>query len=441
MRKIATTLLLFLAMSGLMKMHAQYKIPPKMNWWYDARFGMFIHFGSYSHLGHGEWAFSNENWNKTDYQKKVSTPFNPEKYDANEIVRIAKDAGMKYIVITAKHHEGFSMWGTKVKSFKDTLGQKMYSLPRYTSFGKRDVLMELKKACEANGIEFCLYYSILDWGHASQTINHVDGDTYSTMKSETARLAYVRDMKAQLKELVTRYRPAVLWFDGDWTYKADQRTPERWWIKEDGVDLYNYLMKLNPDMIVNERVCRSFGLGDFECPEQKVPEKPCDRQWETCQTMNKSWGYNENDHEYKSTKALIQELVRVVSRDGNYLLNIGPKGDGTVPSQTADTLQKVGEWMRAYGESIYGCTRSPFATELEWGFYTKKENKLFAHVFSWPANGTLTIPAMANPVQQIYLLNDPQKALNYTVESGEIRIFLPKNAPSELNSVVVVVTQ
>ena len=417
---------------------AQYQIPEKLGWWYEARFGMFIHFGSYSYLGHGEWAFSIENWKKADYQEKVSSNFNPEEFDANEIVRLAKDAGMRYIVITAKHHEGFSMWDTKVKSFKDVTGKKMYNLRRFTTFGKRDVLMELKKACEANDIKFCLYYSILDWGHSSQKINHIDGSTFSSMKSDSARTAYLRDMKAQLKELIKRYHPAVLWFDGDWTRKADKPTPEKWWTKEDGINLYNYLVKLAPDMIINERVARSFGLGDFECPEQEVPETPSDRQWETCQTMNKSWGYNENDHDYKSVKTLIQELVKVVSRDGNYLLNIGPKGDGTVPVQTTDTLQKIGDWMKIYGESIYGTTRSPFKTEPDWGFYIKKEGKLYIHVFSWPKTGELTIPTLKNDIKKIYLMTDSENELNYTVNNGEIKISLPEDAPNEINSVVVI---
>ncbi len=438
MKKILLTIFFLLTLSSISRVSAQYTVPQKLNWWYEARFGMFIHLGSYSWLGHGEWAFSKEKWKKADYQQKVSSPFNPEKFDANEIVRLAKGAGMKYIVITAKHHEGFGMWNTKVQSFKDVSGMKMYSLPEYTVFKKRDILMELKNACEANGIKFCLYYSILDWEHSSQEINRMKGEVFSTMKSDEARTAYIRDMKAQLRELIDRYHPAVLWFDGDWTNKADHHTPERWWTKADGIDLYNYLVALDPNLIVNERVCRNFGLGDFECPEKEVPKAPRSRQWETCQTMNRSWGYNEKDHAYKSTKTLIQELVKVVSRDGNYLLNIGPKGDGTIPTQSSETLQKIGVWMSVYGESIYGTTRSPFAKEPKWGFYTRKEGNLFAHVFTWPKNGLLSVPALSNSIGKIYLMNDPQKALDYVIENRQIRISLPKNAPDLINSVVVI---
>jgi alpha-L-fucosidase len=421
------------------KVTAQYSIPTKMDWWYEARFGMFIHFGSYSELGHGEWAFSTENWTKSDYQSKVSSKFNPTNFNAGTIARLAKKAGMKYLVITAKHHEGFCMWNTAVQSFKDVTGTKRYDLPDFTEFKTRDILRELKDSCEAQGLKFCLYYSILDWCHSSQTIFHgKNWNTYSTMASDTAKINYVRDMKAQLSELVTKYHPAVLWFDGDWTYNAGPPSPTSWWTKSDGIDLYNYLMGLDPNLIVNERVARSFGLGDFECPEQKVPKEPLGRQWETCQTMNGSWGYNAKDENYKPAKTLIQEMVKVVSRDGNYLLNIGPKGDGSLPDQTSAILNDFGNWMNIYSPSIYGTTRSPYTMEPEWGFYTKKQGKLFVHVFSWPADGLLTVPSLTNSISKIYLLNDKTKSLKYTLSNGNILISLPVNAPNLTNSVVVI---
>ena len=432
-------LAIFLLITISIKVNAQYKIPQKLNWWYNDRFGMFIHFGSYSYLGHGEWAFSIENWTKSDYQTKVSSHFNPVNFDAGEIARLAKKAGMKYLVITAKHHEGFSMWKTNVQSFKDTTGTKMYDLPDFTQFKTRDILMELKDSCEAEGIKFCLYYSILDWNHPSQQIYHgKDWYTYSTMASDSARTAYIRDMKAQLKELVTRYHPAVLWFDGDWTYNAGPPTPTRWWTKADGSDLYNYVTGLDSTIIVNERVARGFGLGDFECPENEVPKSPLDRQWETCRTMNNSWGYNAADTNYKSADSLIQEMVKTVSRDGNYLLNIGPKGDGTVPEQTIAILNSFGKWMKVYGNSIYGTTRSPYNTEPDWGFYTKKQGKLYAHVFKWPANGKLNIPSLKNTVNKIYLMGDATNLLDYTITNGNIEISVPENTPDTTDAVIVV---
>jgi alpha-L-fucosidase len=240
---------------------------------------MFIHFGSYSYLGRGEWAFFNDNYWKSKYQTQVSSKFNPVNFNAGTIAGLAKQAGMKYVVITAKHHEGFCMWQTAVQSFKDTTGTTLYDLPDFTPFGTRDILQELKDSCEAQGLKFGLYYSIMDWNHASQKANH--STYYSDMISTTARTNYINDMKAQLSELITKYHPAVMWFDGDWTYNSGSPTLKSWWTKSDGIDLYNYLISLDTNLVVNERVCRGFGLGDFECPEQTVPAAPLSRQWET----------------------------------------------------------------------------------------------------------------------------------------------------------------
>lgn len=429
------------------KVSAQYTIPAKMNWWYEARFGMFIHFGSYSYLANGEWAMSG-NYSKTTYQTQVSSKFNPVNFNAGTIARLAKKAGMKYLVITAKHHEGFCMWPTAVKSFKSIDTTKLYDLREYTSFDKtRDILKELKDSCDAVGVKFCLYYSILDWNHPSQEISHGNDSngwyTYSTMASATARTNYIADMKAQLKELIDKYHPAVLWFDGDWTYEygtynfATTR-PDKWWTKDDGVDLQNYLRGLDPNLLMNERVFRSAGLGDWVCSEGSILSSPDSRPWETCQTMNNSWGYNSGDNQYKTTKALILELVQNVSRDGNYLLNIGPKCDGTVPNESITKLDSVGDWMNIYGSSIYGATRSPFSKEPAWGLYTKKAGKLYTHVFSWPANGLLKVPSLTNAIKRIYLLNDTTTLLNYKDSIGYIRISVPANAPNANNSVVVI---
>jgi alpha-L-fucosidase len=414
---------------------AQYTIPQKMNWWYEARFGMFIHFGSYSYLGHGEWVLYAENWSKEDYQSQVTANFNPVNFNAGTIARLAKNAGMKYLVITAKHHEGFCMWPTEVESFKDVTGTKMFSLQGFTNFGSRDIMQELKDSCDAVGIKFCLYYSILDWEHSSQTKN---SDYYSTMESMTARADYINDMKAQLKELIEKYHPHIMWFDGDWTGNTGDPTLSSWWTKNDGIALYDTLIKLDPNLIVNERVFRNADLGDYECPEQTVPDTALDRPWETNQTMNTSWGYNSSDNSYKTATTLVQQLVDVVSKDGNYLLNIGPKGDGTVPDEQISLLTQIGDWTSVYGNSIYGSTRSPFSETPSWGRYTKKEGKLFAHVFSWPSNSILKVYKLTNTVEKIYLMNDSTNLLNYKDSIGYYWISVPQNAPNEINSVVVI---
>jgi alpha-L-fucosidase len=441
------TLILLMVNGLISNLNAQYTIPAKMNWWYESRFGMFIHFGSYSYLAQGEWAMSG-NYTKATYQTQVSAKFNPTSFNAGTIARLAQKAGMKYLVITAKHHEGFCMWPTAVKSFKSIDTTKLYDLREYTPFNKtRDIMKELKDSCDAVGVKFCLYYSILDWNHPSQQISRGSSAnnwyTYSTMASDTARTNYIRDMKLQLKELIDNYHPAVLWFDGDWTYNYGTynyaTTPaDKWWTKADGEDLQNYLRGLDPNLLINERVFRSAGLGDWMCPEGVIPATPESRPWETCQTMNNSWGYNSSDNNYKSADTLIRQLVEIVSKDGNFLLNIGPKGDGTVPAQSATILGKMGEWMDIFSESIYGATRSPYITTPSWGRFTKKNGKLYAHVFSWPSTGLLKVPSLRNTINKIYLLNDTNTLLNYKDSLGYIRISVPDTAPDKINSVVVI---
>jgi len=411
---------------------AQYSISSKMNWWYESRFGMFIHFGSYSYLAQGEWAMSS-GWSKNDWQTKVTANFNPVNFNAGAIARLAKNTGMKYMVITAKHHEGFSMWDTKVASFKDLTGTKDYDLPGYTAFKTRDILKELKDSCDAVGVKFCLYYSILDWNHSSQT-----GYNFTKMNSFEARTAYITDMKAQLKELIDNYHPAVLWFDGDWTYNSGAPTLDSWWTKDDGIDLYNYLMGLDPNLVINERVFRGAGLGDFQCPEQTIPSAPLSRLWETCQTMNGSWGYNAGDKNYKSLATLIQQLIQITSRDGNLLLNIGPKGDGTVPVETTNLLNQMGAWMNKNSASIYGTTRSPFVAEPAWGYYTKKNGKLFAHIFNWPDTKLLKIPSLKNKINKVYFLADSTIHVSYKDSTGFIRISLPDKPLDQINTVLAI---
>ena len=411
-----------------------YTVPSKMDWWYQARFGMFIHFGSYSYLGQGEWAFTTENWSKADYQTQVSAHFNPTAFNAAAIAQLAADAGMKYLVITAKHHEGFAMWDSNVSSFTDTTGTKLYNLHDYAGV-QTDLLAALKTECEARGVKFGLYYSILDWNHPSQT----DRGGLTTMSSMTARSAYITDMKAQLQELLDRYDPALLWFDGDWFGEPASPTLQDWWLRSDGVDLYNWLIARKPGLVVNERVKRDFGLGDYTVAEFGVPAAPLSRQWERCDTMNGAWGYNSGqENSYRPVGDFVQELVTCVSRDGNFLLNIGPKGDGSVTTGSVTILRGLASWMSTYGDSVHGATASPFATDPSWGRATKKDGRLFAHVFAWPTNGVLQIPAITNTISRVYLMSNPSTSLAYTVAGGQINVTLPSSAPDANDSVVCV---
>ncbi|MFE2411713.1 alpha-L-fucosidase [Kitasatospora sp. NPDC059408] len=413
-----------------------YQVPSKMAWWYQARFGMFIHFGSYSQLGHGEWAFSNDNYTKPTYQSQVSAPFNPVGFNANTIADLALNAGMKYLVITAKHHEGFAMYNSTVAGFTDTTGTKRYTLPGYTAY-QNDLLAALKSACDVRGIKFGLYYSIMDWNHWSQTIDH--NTTYTDMASMSARSSYISDMKAQLQELITKYDPAILWFDGDWCGNPATPTLTDWWTSADGIDLYNYLIGLKPGLIVNERVKRDQGLGDFACPEQTVPAVPLGRPWETCATMNGAWGYTSwAENSYRSVQTIIREFVTVASRDGNYLLNIGPKPDGTPTPGSVTVLQGLASWMAVNSDSIHGTNGSPFTAEPSWGTFTRKSGKLYAHVFTWPTNGTLQIPLISNTINRIYLMSNQSTSLSYSVSGGTINVSVPTTAPDANDPVVVV---
>lgn len=441
MKKVLTLFLTFIlilqAVFTVPVQSAAYDIPSNMDWWADSHFGMFIHLGAYSYYGQGEWAMSEQNISKKEYQENIASKFNPESFDAKTIVDYACKAGMKYIVITAKHHEGLAMWDTQVESFKDYTGTKLFSLQQYTPFGRtgRDILMELKEACDAAGIKFGLYYSIIDWNHPSQET----GTSFTTMASMEARANYIKDMKAQLNELVRRYNPSVMWFDGDWTYNNKEATLESWWTEQDGKDLYNYMKELKPDIIVNERVCRGYGLGDFECPEQRVPIKAPSRLWETCQTMNYAWGYKEScEKTYREIKYILREFVTAVSRGGNYLLNIGPKGDGTMTGGSKKILNNIGKWMDIYSDSIYGTVKSPFGKEPGWGVYTQKDKNVYAHVFKWPKNRQLKIKCYKNKKPSgVRLNNSSGKKLKFSIKNNNIIVKLPEKAPDKRDTVIV----
>jgi alpha-L-fucosidase len=423
---------------------ADYTIPSHMQWWSDARFGLFIHFGSYSHQQQGEWIFHWGGYNKQNYHEQVTKPFNPADFNANAIVTSAKNAGMKYIVITAKHHEGFAMWNrAAATSFKDYTGTTIYSLPAYTTARfSRDILMELKNECVAQGLKFCLYYSILDWSHPSQ-VNRAEGPGLTTMSSLSARTAYIAQMKLDLEELITRYDPSLLWFDGDWFNEPSSPTLDHWWLAADGQDLYNFVKSKKSTIIVNERVKRDFGLGDYAVAEFGTPAAPMERPWERCITMNGAWGYDsayENQSSYRPVKDLVRELVTIASREGNYLLNIGPDATGAVPSLATSRLSGMAAWTSVWGSSIYGTTRSPFANDPSWGTATKKSGFLYCHVFNWPGS-TLAVPAITNTITRAYVLNNPAVNLNYTIDGGTINISVPNQNPDSTATDAVVVIE
>ncbi len=408
----------------------------RMNWWRQARFGMFIHWGLYSEAagewdgkttsGAGEWIMNDMKIPLSQYAKLVPQ-FNPVKFDATQWVRIAKDAGMKYIVITSKHHEGFGMYRSSLTDWCISS----------TPF-QRDPLKELAAACRAQGLTFCLYHSIMDW-HNPEYAPRKPWNDIDKNPPDFAR--YDDFLKGQLKELLTGYgRIGVLWFDGQW---------EDTWTYDRGADLYNFVRALQPNIIVNDRVGTSQTLqsgqrryGDYRTPEQTIPPNGFGPgvDWETCMTMNGTWGYKESDNHWKSTRTIIRNLIDCASKGGNYLLNVGPTGEGLIPEASIRRLQETGRWLKANGEAIYGTSASPFRRQLPWGRCTQKTaggiTTLYLHVFQWPADGKLTVPGLRNKAKSATVLVTHEKVATANAEDGLI-LSLPAQAPDPLSSTLV----
>jgi alpha-L-fucosidase len=411
----------------------------RMEWWRDARFGLFIHWGIYS-VPAGVWKGKRNyaEWIRNDAQiplkvyEKFVNQFDPVKFDAEKWVQMAKDAGMKYIVITSKHHDGFCMFNSKYTDFD------IMSTPY-----KKDVLKELADAAHKAGIKICFYYSIMDW-HNYNYLPRRNWETNRPTKGANFAL-YVQYMKNQLHELLTNYgKIGILWFDGEW---------EKNWNNKYGQEIYDYVRKLQPDIIVNNRVgttrngMEGFSknhkmIGDYGTPEQQIPATGLPGvDWETCMTMNDHWGYNKHDNDWKSAKELIRNLTDIASKGGNYLLNIGPTAEGVFPPPAVERLKEIGKWMKVNGESIYGTKASPFEN-LTWGRCTQKEidgnTRLYLHVFDWPQDGKLIVPGISNNPKEAYLLSDSNETQLSIEKKGDgLVITLPQTTPDSINSVVV----
>jgi len=313
----------------------------RMQWFKDAKYGMFIHFGLYSQLGgvwnndtitgYAEWIQARADIDAQDYAMLTHT-FNPANFDANKIVSLAKEAGMKYIVITTKHHEGFCLWDSKYTNF-DVAS---------TPFKGRDILAELSNACKKYGIKFGTYYSIIDWHHSSQQRNITGWNAWThwgqVQMKAGKRSEYITYMKNQIKELIENYDTDILWFDGDWV---------EWWNNELGTDLYNYIRALKPGIIINNRVAKRESFKkDFGTPEQEHLKEKVDYEWEACYTLNKSWGYKADDHDWKSPETVYNKIKEINNNGGNLLLNIGPDGNGNVPQRSIEILLEVGKMLK-----------------------------------------------------------------------------------------------
>jgi alpha-L-fucosidase len=413
----------------------------RMAWWRDAQFGMFIHWGAYAVpagvyngeriAGIGEWIMSRGQVPIANYEQFVRR-FNPVQFDADEWVRIAKDAGMKYIIITSKHHDGFAIFDSKVSSY-DIVDATPY---------KRDALRALAEATRRHGLKFGVYYSIMDWHHPDAQAPNTPVYNSRTWSNPHFRRYVDTYMKPQLRELLTQYPNIdVLWFDGEWI--AD-------WNDELGREVSTVLRAIRPNLIINNRIGHTrqglsgltkegrVGLGDFGTPEQRVPPEGLPGvDWETCMTMNDTWGFKSYDDNWKDTRTLLRTLIDVASKGGNFLLNVGPTAEGVIPPQSVWRLREVGDWMRTNGEAIYGTTVSPYGMP-GWGRYTAKPaaGKVYAHIFDWPKDGKLALTGATEKPARAYLLADG-KPLSIEQDNTTFVARLPAVSPSTIASVLV----
>jgi alpha-L-fucosidase len=407
------------------------------SWFKDGKFGLFIHWGPYSILG-GEWKGKRieqgdiAEWIMFRFRipvqeyRRIAAAFNPTQFDAREWVALAKKAGMKYIIVTSKHHDGFAMFDSEASG---------YNIVDFTPFG-RDPLKELSAACAEAGLRFGVYYSHReDWDHPYAYGNTWDYETSQTSLDTMDHPELFRkylEAKAipQVKELLTRYGPlGIVWFD------RGMYTPEQ------GKEFVDLVHSLQPECLVNGRVGHYDQelLGDYQSlTDNGMPLGGIEEYWETPQTINDTWGYSRFDHNWKPAGVLVRKLVSVVSKGGNYLLNVGPTDEGTIPPASVEALTRVGDWVRLNGESIYGASPSPFPYELPWGFCTMKGNRLYLHVFDWPEDGVLALRGLRNRVGKAYLLAAPAAALRVNrYGKNRLSIALPEKPVDGIDSVVV----
>jgi len=395
----------------------------RLNWWREAKFGMFIHWGLYAIPagewkgekipGIGEWIMYRARIPVKEYEQ-LAKQFNPVKFNAAEWVGLAKRAGQKYLVITAKHHDGFCMYDSK---------ETDYDIVDATPFG-RDPMKELAAECAKQGIKMCFYYSqTQDWHHPDG-----DGNDWDYDPAKKDFQSYVDNyVKPQVRELLTNYGPiGLIWFD---TPKAMTEAQSR--------SLLQLVHDIQPDCLVSGRIGNA--LGDYaSAGDNAIPEVFVREDWETPATINDTWGFKSYDHNWKSTQDLLHKLVDIVSKGGNYLLNVGPTAEGVIPEPSVERLTEMGEWLQRNGESVYGTHAGPLQG-IAWCRSTARPGKVYLHVYDWPADGALRLPPLAHgDIRAAYLLSDASRAkLPFGIEDHQLVIRGPQQAPDALDTVVV----
>lgn len=428
----------------------------RMQWWREARFGMFVHWGLYSGLagtwdgkpvgksGGMEWIQQRVKADTGAYAKAAIPLFKPTPGFAAEWAKLAKEAGCRYLVFTTKHHDGFALHDSKVSDYDAG------------SVLNRDLVKEIVDACRAEGLRIGFYHSVIDWHHdqyeyekSKQLPHPLKGKPYPNGTRDHAK--YLDYLHAEVRELVSNYGQVdVLW----WDYSSQDFQGDAAWR---AFDLMRLVREKQPGVVMNNRLFRSpeagwksmgtdgfanqldTKYGDFITPEQHIPTTGIPGvDWETCMTLNTTWGYSEHDHAWKSDETLIRNLIDIASKGGNYLLNIGPKGDGSVTPETLKSMKAIGAWMKVNSESIYGTTASPFA-KLDWGRCTQKKSgtgtRLYLHVFQWPAGGQLTLTGLKNKVVGARLLAGGAKIEAVSDASG-VKLSLPATAPDSVATVI-----
>lgn len=410
-----------------------------MHWWKQARFGMFIHWGIYSQAagywhgkpikGAGEWIMDKAHLTRKEYGT-LAGQFDPVDFNADQWVKLARQAGMKYIVITAKHHDGFCMFRTRATR---------YNVVQNTPW-HQDPLAQLAQACKKFGVRLGVYYSIQDW-HSRYTLpgRIVDGQPHwQPMRfiSNSGAEKYVHYMDRQVGEIIRQYHPSLLWFDNNgtrsWATPSGQHVAG--WTRHDASQVFHFVRRIDPTVILNNRL--GYGFGDYKTPEQHIPPGGLPGAWETCMTINWTWGYKRDDHHWKSVPVLITNLIQCASRGGNFLLNVGPTGKGIIPQPEVQRLLAVGRWLRVNGKAIYGSQRSPFAKVVPFGYATQKPGKIFLEVTRWPQQHPLLVP-MRNKIRQAYVLGFPQMKVKVRSSLHGQLLYLPGQAPEPVATVIV----